>query len=94
MPSTGKNSLKFLADRTAILMTVCIVDHGGNLSPWFREGFYSGDAGEAIRRMPEYQQSIQIIRNMVKREIARSGSRDLESANPSKDGGPTGTRGS
>lgn len=82
MPNGSKNSLKFLADRTAILMTVCIVDHGGNLSPWFRDGFYSGDAGEEIRRMPEYQQSIQIIRNMVKREIARSATANHKSANP------------
>jgi len=63
-------------------MTICIVDHGGKLSPFFRDGFYAGEAGNEIREMPEYAQSMQIVRNMVKREIARSAAEDHKSANP------------
>lgn len=82
MPSGSKNNLGFLADRTAILMAICIVKHGGKLNPFFRDGFYEGEAGKEIREMPEYDISLQIIRNMLRREIARSAADNHKSANP------------
>lgn len=82
MPSGNKPTLILLADRMAILMTVCIVKYGGKLNPWFRDSFYSGESAEEIRGMPEYQQALSIIRGMVKREIARSAAVNHKSANP------------
>ena len=83
MQNGNKNSrLALLADRMAILMTVCIVKYGGNLNPWFRDAFYTGESATEIRGMPEYQQALSIIRGMVKREIARSATVDHKSANP------------
>ena len=82
MPNGSKNSLKLLADRMAILMTVCIVKYGGKLNPWFRDSFYTCESADEIRAMPEYDTALAIIRGMVKREIARSAAVDHKSANP------------
>lgn len=83
MQNGNKNSrLALLADRMAILMSICIVKYGGKLNPWFRDSFYTGEAADEIREMPEYRVSLSIIRGMVKREIARSASENHKSANP------------
>jgi hypothetical protein len=66
----------------AILMTVCIVKYGGNINPWFRDSFYTGESAAEIKAMPEYRQALSIIRGMVKREMARSATANHKSANP------------
>jgi len=76
----------------AILMVVCRVKYEVGWDVWRGEGLYTGETGDEFRQMSEFKVAMEIVRGMVRREIARSGSRDLESANPSKDGGPTGTR--
>lgn len=83
MPNGNKNSrLALLADRMAILMSICIVKYGGKLNPWFRDSFYTGEAADEIRAMPEYDIALSIIRGMVRREIARSAPDNHKSANP------------
>lgn len=82
MPSGSKSRLAFLAERMAILLTVVIVKYGGNLNPWFRDSFYTGESADEIKAMPEYKQALSIIRGMVKREIARSAAVNHKSANP------------
>jgi hypothetical protein len=83
MQNGNKNSkLALLADRMAILMSICIIKYGGKLNPWFRDSFYTGEAAIAIREMPEYRVSLAIIRGMVKREIARLAAENHKSANP------------
>jgi len=71
-----------LADRMAILMTICIVKYGGKLNPWFRDSFYTGEAADEIREMPEYDTALAIIRGMVRREIGRPAAENHKSANP------------
>ena len=85
MPSGNKNNssrVAFLADRMAILMAICIVQNGGKLTPWFKDSLYEGETGDEFRSMQEYSISLQIVRNMLKREIARSAPDDHKSANP------------
>ena len=72
----------FLADRMSILMTVCIVQNGGHLNPWFRDSFYDEEIGAEIREMEEYGIAKQIVRNMLAREIGRPSAVNHKSANP------------
>ena len=83
MQNGNKNSrLAFLADRMAILMAICIVQTGGKLNPWFRESLYTGETGDELRELHEYRIAKQIVRNMLKREMASQASSDSQVGKP------------
>lgn len=81
--------MAFLADRMSILMAVCIIQNGGHLNPWFRDDFYDQEAGAEIREMQEYHIAKQIIRNMLKREVARSTEGTTKVGKPVESNQPT-----
>ncbi|MCH8228103.1 MAG: hypothetical protein IIC63_06790 [Proteobacteria bacterium] len=87
MPQSSENSkhkatAKFLAQRLAILMVICRVRYGVGWSVWMGEGLYTGETGDEFRQMPEFKVAMEIIRGMVRREIARPAAGDHKSANP------------
>ena len=82
MPDTEKNSLKFLAERLAILMVICRVKYSIGWKVWMGEGLYTGDTGDEFRQMPEFKVAMDIVRGMMRREMARSAAVDHKSANP------------
>lgn len=64
--------LAFLADRLAILLVVCKQRHGGDWTPWLREGTYDdeGSLGDEIREWRDYQQALEIVRLMMRKHDA------------------------
>lgn len=80
--SKHKATVKFLAERMAILMVVCRVKYGVGWDVWRTEGLYIGETGDEFRQMPEFKVAMDIIRGMVRREMARSATVDHKSANP------------
>ncbi len=76
MPSDNEKKLqlaeervKFLADRMAILMVVC-VSRTGSWNPWFTEGMYEDrdGMGDELRSWPQYKSATDVIRNMLRKQ--------------------------
>jgi hypothetical protein len=72
-PSKDADRLRFLADRTAILLCVCIQRYGGDLNPFFREGLYEdeGSLGDEVRDWPQYESAMEIVRLWLRKHDKR-----------------------
>lgn len=72
--TADERRLAFLADRTAILLTVAKMRYGNDWNPFFTEGLYEdeGSLGDEIRGWPEYKDAKAIIRRWIERDDERS----------------------
>jgi len=66
----------------AILMVVCRMKYEVGWDVWRGEGLYTGETGDEFRQMSEFKVAMEIVRGMVRREIARPATANHKSANP------------
>lgn len=71
-PEDHSNSLRFLADRAAILLVIAKMRYGNDWNPFFRDALFDdeGSLGDEIRSWPEYKSAMLVIRNWLRRHRA------------------------
>lgn len=70
----AENRIKMLADRCAILLTICNARDGDDWNPWMGEGMYEGEGqlGDELRKMKDYKVAKDIVRLWVQKQDKRT----------------------
>lgn len=68
------NRIRLLADRLAILLTICNARDEDDWNPWALERTYEeeGSMGDQIRKMKDYKVAKDIVRRWVQKQDART----------------------
>ena len=62
--ATNKSRLVRLADRVSVMLVYLWAKHG-TISPFDDDDFWTSDDCNEIRAMPEYQQAMEVVREML-----------------------------